>query len=105
MFWQLLEKSEDLNDELPGLAEYLNKNLGATGVYIGKLEPKMKPINEDDDDAAHIDTEGPLVLNFKYANEDHKDLMIGKVLEPSMGISHSLFGASQQNDEDEGDEE
>jgi len=31
----------------------------------------MKPIKDDDDDAAHIDNDAPEVLKFKHANEDH----------------------------------
>lgn len=43
-FWDKLYLSEDLNDNLTELCEYLHRNIGATGVYIGKLEPKMKKI-------------------------------------------------------------
>jgi hypothetical protein len=60
-----------LNDNLTELCDYLNKNIGATGVYISKLEPKMKEIEEDADENAHIDTEAPHVLKFKHANKDH----------------------------------
>ena len=38
-FWAKLSDSADLNDNLTELANYLHKNVGATGVYIGKLEP------------------------------------------------------------------
>jgi hypothetical protein len=40
-FWAKLDMSEDLNDNLTELANYLQKNLGATGVSVGKLELKM----------------------------------------------------------------
>ena len=43
-----------MNDNLSQLANHLAKNLGATGVYIGKLEPMMSKIKDDDDDTAHI---------------------------------------------------
>jgi hypothetical protein len=99
-FWEALSKSDDFIDELPRLAEYLFKKTGATGVYIGKLEPKMKPIEEDDDDQAHIDTEAPMVIKFHYANEDHKALMIGKVLEQGQGICHNLFGEGEAEEEE-----
>ena len=39
-FWNKLTDSDDLNDNLTELCDYLNKNIGATGVYISKLEPK-----------------------------------------------------------------
>ena len=36
-FFTTLEQSKDLADNLPDLAEFLQKNAGATGVYIGRL--------------------------------------------------------------------
>jgi len=59
----------------------------------------MKAIELDDDDKAHIDTEAPLVLKFKHANKDHEQLMVGKVLEPSQGICHSLFKEGEDEEE------
>jgi hypothetical protein len=52
-FYELLEKSDDLNDNLDELCNFLLEFTGATGVYIGKLEKPRKAINEDDDDKAH----------------------------------------------------
>jgi len=51
----------------------------------------MKEIKDEDDDQAHIEESAPAVLKFKHANADHEDLMIGKVLEETKGICHSLF--------------
>lgn len=90
--------SEDLNDNLTELANYLQKNLGATGVSVGKLELKMQPIQDDDDDKAHIAEDAPLVIKFKHANGDHEPIMVGAVLAKEQGICHELF-------RDEGDEE
>ena len=87
-FWTKLTVSEDLNDNLTELCEYIHRNIKSTGVYIGKLEPKMKTIQDDDDDNAHIDTDAPEVLKFKHANQDHQQLMVGAVLNPDQGISH-----------------
>lgn len=36
-FYELLEKSQDLTDNLDELAQFLQDFTGATGVYIGKL--------------------------------------------------------------------
>ena len=36
-FYDKLEKSKDLNDNLPDLVNFLQKYTGATGVYLGKL--------------------------------------------------------------------
>ena len=45
-FWDSLrdQKMEDLNDSLTELATYIERNTEATGVYIGRLEPKRKAI-------------------------------------------------------------
>jgi hypothetical protein len=77
----------------------------ATGVYVGKYETKMKQIEEDDDDQAHIDPEAPLVIKFKHANKDHKDLMVGKILEPGMGVCHGLFTEAEAEEEPAEEEE
>jgi hypothetical protein len=107
-FWSKLVESEDLNDNLTELCNYLHKNIGATGVYISKLEPKMKAIADDAGENDHIDDEAPAVLKFKHANNDHQALMIGAVLSPNQGISHQLFaGAGEDEDApaDDDDEE
>ena len=46
-FWKKLDDSEDLNDNLSELTNYIHRNIKATGVYIGQLEPPMKQIEED----------------------------------------------------------
>jgi hypothetical protein len=58
----------------------LEHNIGATGVYIGQLEQKMKAINDDDDEKAHIEDDAPMIIKFKYANRSHENIMIGKIL-------------------------
>jgi len=111
-FWKEVETSPDPSKNLPSLANYIEKNLKVTGVYIGKLEPKMKEIKDDDDDTAHIDEEAPKVIKFKHANLSHESIMIGKVLPPDQGMCHGLFGEGGEEDgegeaavEDEEDEE
>ena len=40
----------------------------------------MKEIKDNDDDTAHIDEDASLVIKFHFANDDHKSLMLGKIL-------------------------
>jgi len=87
-FWKKLGESEDPFDNLGDFAEYLHKNIGSTGVYIGQLEPPFKEIPEDADDEAHLDKSKPDIIKFKFANEDHTNLIVGTHLEPSEGITH-----------------
>jgi hypothetical protein len=78
-FYESITQSEDLNDNLNLLCDYLSDFTGATGVYIGKLMVPMKDINEDDDDRAHLDEENPKVIRFLYANDNH-EFMQEKIL-------------------------
>lgn len=71
-FYAMLDKSEDLTDNLDELANFLCKFTGATGVYIGKLEKPRKEIGEDDDDKAHADRENPKVIRYIYSSKDQE---------------------------------
>lgn len=90
-FWEEVEFSEDPYDNLEGLANYLHKNIGATGVYIGQLQPPHLKIQDDADEQAHLDLENPEVIKFKFANSNHKDLMVNQILPSTSGISHDVF--------------
>ncbi len=58
----------------------MKKNLNASGVYIGKLEFYMKEIKDNANNTAHIDENASLVIRFHFANDNHKSLMLGKIL-------------------------
>lgn len=73
------------------MTEYVHSNVGSTGVYIGQLEPPLREIADDADENAHLDLERPEIIKFKHANEDHRDLITGTVLQPGEGISHDVF--------------
>jgi len=61
-FYNFISESDDLNDNLNQLCNYLKYFTGATGVYIGKLGQPVKEIQEDDDDKAHLDEESAKVI-------------------------------------------
>lgn len=54
-FFDKLEKSTDLHENLEELTNFLQKNSGATGVYIGKLEYPMRAIADDAGEQDHLD--------------------------------------------------
>ena len=54
-FFEKLEASKDLADNLPDLVDFLKKYTGATGVYVGRLQFPERKIKIDDDDKAHLD--------------------------------------------------
>ena len=46
------------------MCEYLKVWTGSSAVYIGKLVTPKKPINDYDDDRAHIDDEAVKVIEY-----------------------------------------
>lgn len=99
-FWQKVEKSNDLHDNLEELTNYLKNNTNATGVYIGKLVYPLKRIEEDAGENDHEDTEAPKVIRYLYATDDHK-FMLNRVLPPDRGVTHDVFKDSPAAEEPE----
>ena len=64
------------------LANFIEKQKGFSGVYIGQFDYPTREINDDqDDEFAHLDTTAPRQLNYIGASDSHK-FMIGKSLPP-----------------------
>ena len=89
-FYDKLEKSKDLNDNLPDLVDFLQKYTGATGVYLGRLQHPDKKIAIDADDKAHFDYDAPKVVKFIHSSKSH-EFMEGAVLPPNVGVTHDVF--------------
>lgn len=87
-----MEESEDLNDRLQDLTDFLAKETKATGVYIAKLVCPRKPIEDESDDKAHLDEENPKVLQYIRATKDHQ-FIVDRVLGPELGRTHEIFTA------------
>ncbi len=68
------------------------KSLGATGVYIGRLEQTKKEIKEGDNDAAHVDEAGAQIIKYISASKDHR-FMVGKSLKMTEGVTPDVFAA------------
>lgn len=96
-----------MNENLQELADFLEEQTGATGVYIGKLVYPKKPIEDDAADNAHFDEEAPKVIQYTHATSSHK-FMVDRVLTAEMGpVSHGVFGQAEEEDpaeEEEADE-
>jgi len=86
-----LKQSEDPFDNLEDFAQYIHDNIGSTGVYIGQLEPPRKEAADDADEDAHLDRDRPEIIKFKYANGDHKSLMVNTELSQGQGITHEVL--------------
>jgi len=71
-FFDDLEQSDDLNDKLQSLIEFLQEHTKATGIYIGNLQFPEVPIEDDAMEMDHLNQEAPKVIKFTHASEDHK---------------------------------
>lgn len=97
--FQKMQESEDLNDRLQDLTDFIAKQTNATGVYIAKLVCPRKPIEDESDDKAHLDEESAKVLQYIRATQDHQ-YMINRVLGSEMGRTHEVFNAPSQAEEE-----
>ena len=96
-FMANIKKSNDLEDNLQELVEFVQEQTGSTGVYVGKLRFPEKEIDEEADDKAHQDEEAPKVIKFMHASKGH-EFMVDCVLTAEQApISHKVF--DQQDDE------
>ena len=89
-FENAVKESTDLQDQLQDLVDHLQDFTGATAVYIGKLIAPKKPIQEGDDDEAHIDNDSPQILSFCNATKDHK-FLVDQVLNKDEGLTFDVF--------------
>ena len=89
-----------MNDQLQLLVDHLQDATGATAAYIGKLVAPKKPIQEGDDDEAHIDDGSEKILHFQNANKEHK-FLVDKVLNKDEGLTFDVFKELEVNPEAE----
>jgi hypothetical protein len=68
-------QSTDLNDQLQDLVDFLKLFTGSTAAYVGKLVSPKRPIKDDDDDRAHIDSEAQQIIHFTNATQGHEYLV------------------------------
>lgn len=77
--------------------------IGATGVYIGRLEQTKKEVKDGDNDAAHVDDAGQHVIRYINASKDHA-FLIGKFLKMDEGVTPDVFKASEASSQENPDE-
>jgi hypothetical protein len=59
MFKEKIGFSNDLNDQLQDLVDFLKTKTSATAIYIGKLVSPKRPIGDGDDENSHVDNDSP----------------------------------------------
>lgn len=79
IFHEKIAFSTDLNDQLQELVDYLKTKTAATAAYIGKLVSPKRPINEDDDETAHVDEDAPKIIHYLHATKGH-EYLVDKIL-------------------------
>jgi len=91
-FWDKIQHSDDLNDNLQDLVDYIKKFTNVESVYVGRLVQPKKDIADDDDEQAHQDEESQKIIQFLHDSEG-KDFMKDKTLliEEGKGITHDVF--------------
>ena len=97
-FLRRLARSQDLEDNLQELTEFIQGETKATGVYIGKLVFPAKPIDEEADDKAHYDEEAPKVIKIITASKGH-EFMVDVVLSQEQAvITHDVFKEGEEGE-------
>lgn len=79
LFYEKINFSTDLNDQLQELANYLKEKSNATAVYIGKLVSPKRKIKEDDDENSHKDEDAAKIIHYINATKGH-EFLVDKVL-------------------------
>jgi hypothetical protein len=74
-FFDCLEASKDLNENLQELCDYVHNTTNATGVYIGKLVNQKKPITEDAGENDDLDETVPKVIQFTHSDKSHTKMI------------------------------
>lgn len=79
MFYEKINFSTDLNDQLQDLANFIKTKSNATAVYIGKLVSPKRPIKDEDDEIAHRDDDANKIIHFINATKGH-EFLVDKIL-------------------------
>lgn len=104
-FFGKIKLSEDLEDNLQELVEFIQTQTQSTGVYVGKLVYPSKEIDEEADDKAHLDDEAPKVIKYMHASKGH-EFMVDVVLSNEEAvISHEVFKEGEDEAAEEDGEE
>ena len=90
-FYKHVDDSDDHEDILQNLVNYLQEYTHSTSVYIAKLVPHKFEIEEDDDETAHVDDKSPLHLDIIHVSPKGYEYCLRKTIEISEGVSHDVF--------------
>ena len=91
-----IHSTQDVDDFLEELVDYLRHSTGAAACYVGRLEKVKKPISLLDHERAHIDEEAPQVIRYIAASKN-SEFMVGKVLTEEEGeATYSIWKEEEE---------
>ncbi len=100
-FYKKVEESEDHEDLLQDLSDYLQEYTKATSVYIGKLVQEKNEIEEDDDDKAHLKEDGAVFLDIHHSSPEEFKYLLRKRIGIDEGVVHNVFKEEPQAETEE----
>jgi hypothetical protein len=90
-----MHSTENYNDIMEQLCQYIKEVTSATGVYAGELTTLKKPIADHDITAPPTDETAPQIIKYIAATEDHA-FMKKQYLESNKGVTYSAFKAKEK---------
>lgn len=90
-FFKKVNESDDHEEVLQDLSNYIQEYTQSTSVYVAKLVEEKNPIELDDDDTAHIKDDAGLYLDIYHASPKGFEFLLRKTIKSSEGVVHSIF--------------
>ena len=99
-FEKLMKSTENYKDIMEPLCQYIKELTSATGVYIGELTTRKKPITDNDIMALPPDETAPQIIKYIAATEDHAFMKM-QYLESNKGVTYGVFKAKEEEAKEE----
>jgi hypothetical protein len=90
-FFKKVSESDDHEDVLEDLSNYLQEYTSSTSVYVAKLVEEKNPIDLDDDDTAHLVEDAKCHLDIYHASPKGFEFLLRKTIKSSEGVVHEIF--------------
>ncbi|CAI2387904.1 unnamed protein product [Moneuplotes crassus] len=100
-FFTKVEKCEDHEDIVQDLCEYLQEYTNSTSVFVSKLVQEKNPIEEDDNDKAHLKEDGALFLDIHHSAPEEFKFLLRKTIGIDEGVVHDVFKEEPQTEPNE----
>ena len=95
-FINKVEKSDDHEDILQNLVDYMQEYTRSTSTYVAQLVAHKLKIEEDDDETAHIDDKSSRHLDIIHVSPKGYEFALRKTIEVNEGVSHDVFEIKEE---------